>query len=75
MFPSIPGNFRGSRRSRYLARGSPFRWMPEMRNGIERAWWTDVAPDEEEAELAWLREAIYGVCGITCPRAGSCGGA
>ena len=34
--------------------------MPEMRNGIERAWWTDVAPDEEEAELAWLRETIYG---------------
>ena len=25
MFPSIPGHFRGSRRSRYLARGSPFR--------------------------------------------------
>ena len=25
MFPLIPGNFRVSRRSRYLARGSPFR--------------------------------------------------
>ena len=31
-----------------------------MRVGIERAWWTDVAPDEEEAELAWLRETVYG---------------
>ena len=34
--------------------------MPEMRDGIERAWWTDVEPDEEEAELAWLRETVYG---------------
>ncbi len=40
------------------ARG--YRWMPEMRDGIERAWWTDVEPDEEEAEFAWLRETIYG---------------
>ena len=55
------------------ARG--YRWMPEMRNGIERAWWTNVEPDEEEVELAWLREAVYGgACGITCPRAGSRGG-
>ena len=40
------------------ARG--YRWMPEMRNGIERAWWTDVELDEVEAELVWLREAVYG---------------
>ena len=29
-----------------------YRWMPEMRNGIELAWWTDVEPDEVEDELA-----------------------
>ena len=40
------------------ARG--YRWMPEMRNPIERAWWTEVEPDEVEAELAWLRETVYG---------------
>ena len=40
------------------ARG--YRWMPEMRNAIERAWWTEVEPDEEEGELAWLREEVYG---------------
>ena len=43
-----------------VLRARGYRWMPEMRNGIERAWWTDVAPDEEEAELAWLRETVYG---------------
>ena len=31
-----------------------------MRNGIERAWWTDVEPGEEEAELVWLREVVFG---------------
>ena len=40
------------------ARG--YRWMPEMRNAIERAWWTEVEPDEVESELAWLREEVYG---------------
>ena len=39
------------------ARG--YRWMPEMRNGIERAWWTDVEPAALENELAWLRESVY----------------
>ena len=43
-----------------VLRARGYWWMPEMRNGIERAWWTDVEPDEEEAELAWLREAVYG---------------
>ena len=33
--------------------------MPEMRDGIERSWWTDVEPDEAESELAWLLEAVY----------------
>ena len=41
-----------------------------MRNGFERAWWTEVESDAEEADLAWLRETVYGGCGITCPRAG-----
>ena len=39
---------------------SGYRWMPEMRDGIERSWWTDVEPDGVESELAWLLEAVYG---------------
>ena len=45
--------------SKEALRARGYRWMPEMRDGIERAWWTDVEPDEVERELAWLREAIY----------------
>ena len=36
-----------------------YRWMPEMRHGIDRAWWTEVAPEMVNAELHWLRETIY----------------
>lgn len=36
-----------------------YRWMSEMRVGNERARWTDVEPDEEVAEFAWLRETVY----------------
>ena len=43
-----------------VLRARGYRWMPEMRNGIERAWWTDVEPDGVESELAWLREEVYG---------------
>ena len=50
------------------ARG--YRWMPEMRNAIERAWWTEVEPDEEESELAWLRETVYGGMWHCLPRGG-----
>ena len=39
------------------ARG--YRWMPERRHGINRAWWTEVAPEMVAAELQWLRETIY----------------
>ena len=39
------------------ARG--YRWMPQTRRGIERAWWTEVAPEGVDAELAWLRETVY----------------
>ena len=39
------------------ARG--YRWMPERRHGIDRAWWTEVVPELVGAELAWLRETIY----------------
>ena len=46
--------------SKEALRARGYRRMPEMRNGIERAWWTDVEPDEEEAELVWLRETVYG---------------
>ena len=46
--------------SKEALRARSYRWMPEMRDGIERSWWTDVEPDEVESELAWLREAVYG---------------
>ena len=46
--------------SKEALRAQGYRWMPEMRDGIERSWWTDVEPDEVEGELAWLREAVYG---------------
>ena len=39
------------------ARG--YRWMPERRRGIDRAWWTEVAPERVDAELDWLRETVY----------------
>ena len=45
--------------SKETLRARGYRWMPEMRGGIERSWWTDVEPDEAESELAWLREAVY----------------
>ena len=45
--------------SKEALRARGYRWMPEMRDGIERSWWTDVEPDEVESELAWLREAVY----------------
>ena len=46
--------------SKEALRARGYRWMPEMRDGIERSWWTDVEPDGVESELAWLREAVYG---------------
>ena len=45
--------------SKEALRARGYRWMPEMRDGIERSWWTDVEPDEAESELAWLLEAVY----------------
>ena len=45
--------------SKEALRARGYRWMPEMRDGIERSWWTDVEPDEVESELAWLREAVH----------------
>ena len=45
------------RKDALKARG--YRWMPEMRRGVERAWWTEVVPDSVDAELAWLRERVY----------------
>ena len=44
--------------SKEALRARGYRWMPEMRDGIERSWWTE--PDGVESELAWLREAVYG---------------
>ena len=40
-------------------KGRGYRWMPERRDGIERAWWTEVAPESVDAELQWLRETVY----------------
>ena len=45
--------------SKDLLRTRGYRWMPEMRHAIERSWWTEVEPDEVDAELAWLREHVY----------------
>ena len=45
--------------SKEALRARGYRWMPEMRDGIERSWWTDIEPDGVESELAWLREAVY----------------
>ena len=45
--------------ARDTLRARGYRWMPEMRNGIARAWWTDVEPEALETELAWLRESVY----------------
>ena len=39
------------------ARG--YRWMPEPRAGIARAWWTELAPEAVDAELEWLRGTVY----------------
>ena len=39
------------------ARG--YRWMPEHRGAIPRTWWTEFAPEDVDAELAWLRETVY----------------
>ena len=35
-----------------------YRWMAEMRRGINRAWWTEVAPNQVDAELQWLRDTV-----------------
>ena len=47
------------RRAAALLRARGYRWMPEARRGIPRAWWTELAPEMVEAERAWLREAVY----------------
>ena len=39
------------------ARG--YRWMPRASGGIDRAWWTELAPELVGAELEWLRENVY----------------
>ena len=44
------------------ARG--YRWMPEPRRGIDRAWWTEVLHESVDAELDWLRATIYRTAGV-----------
>ena len=46
--------------SKELLRARGHRWMPEIRNGIERSWWTDVEPDQVELDLEWFRKTVYG---------------
>ena len=45
--------------SKDLLRGRGYRWMPHMREAIERSWWTELAPDKLEAELEWLSGNVY----------------
>ena len=45
--------------SKDALRARGYRWMPEMRNAIERSWWTEVAPEALDEELAWLARTAY----------------
>ena len=38
------------------ARG--YQWMPTTRNGIARAWWTEVDAGQADAEIEWLRGTV-----------------
>ena len=49
-------------RGRLRARG--YRWMPRHSHGIDRAWWTEVAPEMVGAERAWLKTEVYGARGV-----------
>ena len=40
-------------------RARRYRWMPEMREAIERCWWLELAPEQLDAELEWLSETVY----------------
>ena len=46
-------------RAKGVLRARGYRWMPEPRGGIPRAWWTEVAPALADAERAWLSTAVY----------------
>ena len=35
-----------------------------VENGIERAWWTEVLPENLDAELDWLRTTVYRAGGL-----------
>ena len=47
-----------------LLRARGYRWMPHMREAIERSWWTELAPDALDDELRWLSGIVYphGTC-------------
>ena len=45
--------------SKDLLRARGYRWMPEMREAIERSWWTELEPELVDAELKWLSEQVY----------------
>ena len=42
-----------------LLRERGYRWMPEMRDAIERSWWTELEPELVDPELEWLSEHVY----------------
>ena len=37
-------------------RSRGYRWMPEIRAGIARSWWTDLSVEMLAPELEWLEE-------------------
>lgn len=42
-----------------LLRARGYRWMPHMREAIERSWWVELAPEEVDAEIEWLSGNVY----------------
>ena len=45
--------------AKHVLRARGYRWCPEPRGEIPRAWWTEVAPELVESERAWLAAAVY----------------
>ena len=50
-----------------LLKARRYRWMPEARAGIAKAWWTELAPEDVAAEADWLREHVYRPFGVRAP--------
>ena len=50
-----------------LLKARRYRWMPQARGGIPKAWWTELAPECVPAEIDWLREHAYHAYGVRAP--------